>query len=96
MLEVTGGRDEALLGSARALRRLGGRVMRLDADEGSVEGRDRRWGVERLIRIHAIAIAGVDERTRLEIESVVVSGGFIDIALGRRALRRVAREIMAG
>ncbi len=94
MLEVAGGRDEALLRGARALRRLGGRVTRLDPDEGSLEGRSRRWRVERVIRIRAIAEA--EERTRLEIESLVVSGRVIELALGRGALRRLGREIMAG
>jgi hypothetical protein len=91
-LELSVPRDEALLRTARAVRRLGGRVTRLDADEGTLEGRTRGRRVERVIRI--LAIAEAEERTRLQIESTAVTGGWIDLALGGAALRRLAREII--
>lgn len=92
-LHLAVARDEALLRSARAVRRLGGRVTRLDADEGTLEARTGGW-VERVIRVRAIVEA--EERTRLEIESTAASGGWTELALGAVALRRLEREIRNG
>jgi len=50
--------------------------------------------VESVIRIRAVPEA--EDRTRLEVESMVGSGGWIDFGLGRRTLRRFAGEMVVG
>ena len=63
---VSGPPEDALLRSAAALRRMGARLTRYDADALTLEARARRFGLATVIRI---AAQQEGEATRLEIES---------------------------
>jgi hypothetical protein len=64
---VTGGPEEALLASAAALRRLGGKITRYEADESALEARRVSSSADSVLVLHAAA-DGADV-TRLDIES---------------------------
>src|SRR5262249_56162009 len=67
---VPGPPEDVLLRSAAALRRMGARLTRYDADALTLEARVRRWGIATVIRV-AAKLDG--EATRLEVERRLVS-----------------------
>jgi len=67
---VPGPPEDVLLRSAAALRRIGARLTRYDADTLTLEARVRRWGIATVI---TIAAKHDGETTRLEVESRLVS-----------------------
>jgi hypothetical protein len=91
---TAGDPDEVLLRSARALRRLGARITRYDADEGTLEARTRRWRRAGLVRV-SVAEDGPGG-SRVTIESDYGEAGVV----GRRAaawtIRRFRAELTAG
>jgi hypothetical protein len=63
-LLVEGAPEDVLLASAAALRRLGGRITRYDATEGTVEA---RFASAEAVRLDAVADG--EWRTRLALDS---------------------------
>jgi len=62
--------DEVLLHGVAVLRRLGARITRYDADEGTAEARLRRFARPALIRLHAQAAGSATTRLRVESDAL--------------------------
>jgi NADPH-dependent 2,4-dienoyl-CoA reductase/sulfur reductase-like enzyme len=77
-LLVEGGPEEVLLAAAAALRRLGARITRYDADEATLEAR-----LDGAAAVRLDAVAEGAQRTRLMLES--------DGRTARRFRRALAR-----
>ncbi|MBI1848167.1 MAG: hypothetical protein HY294_06815 [Candidatus Rokubacteria bacterium] len=80
-LLVTGEPDAALHRSGTALRRMGARITRYDADAGTLEARAPAWRGAGTVRVHATAEGA--HLTRLSVESDAMSSRAV-----RRGLRR--------
>ena len=62
--------DEVLLHGVVVLRRLGARITRYDADEGTAEARLRRLARPALIRLRAEAVGTATTRLRVESDAL--------------------------
>jgi hypothetical protein len=67
---VTGQPDEVLLHGVAVLRRLGARITRYDAEEGTAEARLRRFTRPALIRLRAEATETAATRLRVESDAL--------------------------
>lgn len=86
---MTGPPEEALVRGAWALRRLGARLTRLDAAEGTLEARTRRrWPLAAVIRLRATEAGPGVSRLTIESETPGAPRG-LDFGLNARLIRRV-------
>jgi hypothetical protein len=83
---VEGEPEDALLRSARALRRMGARVTRFDVDRLALEARLVRWRLALLVRVHGVAAGG--GATGLSVECAREGGGTFDFGLARATIAR--------
>jgi hypothetical protein len=88
---VAGEPGEVLYRSARALRRLGARLIRYDLDEGTLEARAWRLHVEVVVRI--AVVADQPAATRLRIEGAPAAPRRLALGAGGWVIRRLRREI---
>jgi hypothetical protein len=68
-IEVAAQREDALLCSAAALRRLGARITRYDAEAGAVEARTAFAHTSALVRLSVTDADGRNSRLRLESDA---------------------------
>ena len=84
-LQVPGGPDEVLLQAVAVLRALDARILRYDAEVGTLEARVAPWGIPGLLRL-TVAADGPAARVAIACD-----------APGARAVVRVlARELARG
>jgi hypothetical protein len=84
-LVVDGDADEVLLRSAAALRRMGARLARYDAETLALEARLARWRLGLVLRVSAVPEGA--GRTRLRVAHERLTAGAFDLGRGRRVLR---------
>jgi hypothetical protein len=82
---VEGEPEDALLRSARTLRRMGARVTRFDVDRLALEARLVRWHLELLVRVHGVATS--PGATGLTVECAR-DGDAFDFGLARATIAR--------
>lgn len=88
---VRGAPEEVLLRGARALRRLGARITRYDAEEGTLEARARRWRTSGLVRLRVED--GGRGRARVRIDGDWAGGGWLGRGAGAWTIRRLRAEL---
>jgi hypothetical protein len=92
-LVTPGDPGEVLLRSARALRRLGARITRYDAEAGTLEARTRRWRLRGLVRLD-VADDG-DGGSRVTIETDYTGGWLLAGRAATWTIRRFRSELAA-
>lgn len=88
---VPGVPEEVLLRGARALRRLGARITRYDAEEGTLEAQARRWQTAGLVRFRVED--GGRGLSRVRIEGEWAGGGWLGWGAGAWTIRRLRAEL---
>jgi hypothetical protein len=88
---VRGVPEEVLLRGARALRRLGARLTRYDAEEGTLEAQARRGRTAGLVRLRVED--GGRGLSRVRIDGEWAGGGWLGRGAGAWTIRRLRAEL---